>query len=987
MQTLSSPKSSVWRNGWFLILWLVSLGWLLPTAAHATHLRAGDIQAKVDTTPTRNPNRIFFKLTLYRDPRYVQQNTIRVYYGDGKTSDLDIPTGIPKASEVSVSPTANVITFYFEHTYPGSGRYTASMVEANRVAGVVNMTASVNQTFYISTTLTVDPGLGQNRLPVLRAPAIDAAAAGQVFLHNPAAYDADGDSLGFRLMQSQQVALIPNPLPANFIPTPSITNGYEYPNSQTFGTPGQNPVQVSFLDNNGNQLAQVGAPASLTINRSGQLIWNAPLRTGTYNVAIIVEEWRKNALGYIKIGEVLRDMQIDVVATNNLPPVIKIPQDTCVVAGAVLNKAVTAVDGVGPNAPATPVQLFAYSGIIPPATFRQSTQGPPRAVGRFNWTTACENIAAQPYLVVFKAQDTPRTPPSANDPPLIDEKTWRVTVVGPAPTNLQAAPTTNQRVLLTWASYPCLYSSQPGVLPTIQIYRRENSYPFTPGPCETGIPAAAGYTRIASIPANLTAYTDDNNGQGLTRGRTYCYRIYVTFPLPAGGASLASNESCATLTGRSAQLTNVDVLTTATANGQIAIKWTQPRANVGNFNAPLGYRLSRSATGAAPFTLVTTKTSLADTTYVDSDPALNTQDVQYTYQLVFFSAAAPQPGSAETTETSPLASSVRLNVVPNSLGRQNALTWTYQVPWDNSGRPTSIYRRVGTGAGAFSLLTTVTPNAGATSVTYNDQGLTVGETYCYYVQTNGQYATPVNSLGQPILTNLLNRSQQQCTVLIPTPCTPVLTVAPINCDSLADLDQRDSNFNFAAQRYQNRLRWTLGSTPAGCSSDVAYFRIYYRPTPEGAFTLIDSTTQYTYLHQVPLNPAGNTGGAGCYVVQAVNAAKVRSALSNVACQDNCVFFLLPNIFTPNGDELNEKFRPKTASPIVRTHIQIFNRWGRKVYESDRDPYINWDGGGPLGETGSSGKVSNGLYYYLAEVEFADFAATKRTYKGWVEVAR
>jgi gliding motility-associated-like protein len=985
MQTLSSPKSSLWRNGWFLTLLLASLGWLLPSSAHATHLRAGDIQAKVDTTPTHNPNRIFFKLTLYRDPRAVQQNTIRVYYGDGKTSDLDEPGGIPKANEVNVSPTANVITFYFEHTYPGSGRYTASMVEANRVAGVINIPNSVNQTFYISTTLTVDPGLGQNHLPVLRAPAIDAAAAGQVFLHNPAAYDADGDSLGFRLMQSQQVALIPNPLPASFIPTPSITTGYEYPNSQSFGNQGRNPVQVSFLDNNGNQLATVGAPASLTINTRGQLIWNAPLRVGTYNVAIVVEEWRRNAIGYIKIGEVLRDMQIDVVSTTNLPPVIKIPQDTCVVAGTILNKSVTAVDGTGPDAVATPVQLFAYSGIIPPATFRQSTQGPPRAVGRFNWVTKDSSIAAQPYLIVFKAQDTPHTPAIAGDPPLIDEKTWRVTVVGPAPTNLQASPLNGQRVLLTWNNYRALYSSQPGVLPTIQIYRRENCYPFTPSACETGIPASAGYTRIASIPANLTAYTDDNGGNGLPRGRTYSYRIYVTFPLPAGGTSIVSNEACITLLGRSTQLTNVDVVTTAATNGQILVKWTQPRPNAGSFNAPLGYRLSRSATGAAPFTLVTTKTSLTDTTYVDSDPTLNTQDVQYTYQLVFFSAATTQPSSAETSETSPLASSVRLNLVPNSLGRQNNLTWTYSVPWDNSGRPTSIYRRVGTGTGAFSLLTTVTPNAGATSVTYADQGLTVGETYCYYVQTNGQYATPTNSLSQPLYTNLLNRSQQICAVLVPTPCTPVLTIVPTNCDSLANVNQTSSTIDFASQRYQNRLRWTLGNTPAGCSSDVAYFRIYYRSTAEGTFALIDSTTQYTYLHQLPANTT--TAGAGCYVVQAVNAAKVRSALSNVACQDNCVFFLLPNIFTPNGDNVNERFRPKTASPIVRTHIQIFNRWGRKVYESDKDPYINWDGGGAPNEVGTSGKVSDGIYYYLAEVEFADFAATKRTYKGWVEIVR
>jgi hypothetical protein len=32
-------------------------------------------------------------------------------------------------------------------------------------------------------------------------------------------------------------------------------------------------------------------------------------------------------------------------------------------------------------------------------------------------------------------------------------------------------------------------------------------------------------------------------------------------------------------------------------------------------------------------------------------------------------------------------------------------------------------------------------------------------------------------------------------------------------------------------------------------------------------------------------------------------------------------------------------------------------------------------------------VSDGVYFYLAEVEFADAASTRRTYKGWVEVAR
>ena len=111
----------------------------------------------------------------------------------------------------------------------------------------------------------------------------------------------------------------------------------------------------------------------------------------------------------------------------------------------------------------------------------------------------------------------------------------------------------------------------------------------------------------------------------------------------------------------------------------------------------------------------------------------------------------------------------------------------------------------------------------------------------------------------------------------------------------------------------------------------------------------------------------------------------------MACQDNCVFFKLPNIFTPNGDAQNAVFRPKNYSPVRSIHFQAYNRWGVKVFENTTTAndriLINWDGGGPTGETVTSRKVSDGVYFYLAEVEFADFSNTKRTYKGWVEIVR
>ena len=53
-------------------------------------------------------------------------------------------------------------------------------------------------------------------------------------------------------------------------------------------------------------------------------------------------------------------------------------------------------------------------------------------------------------------------------------------------------------------------------------------------------------------------------------------------------------------------------------------------------------------------------------------------------------------------------------------------------------------------------------------------------------------------------------------------------------------------------------------------------------------------------------------------------------------------FNLPNAFTPNANGLNEVFRP-VAVPYVHSYeMEIFNRWGEKVFES-HDIHKGWDG--------------------------------------------
>ena len=937
---------------WLLAFLIIGLGWLRPETARASHLRAGDIQARVDSV-TGNPNHIFFRLTIYRNSTQgaAKQDTATVFFGDGTRQDK-----IPKVSETPLNGETNIIIFNFDHFYAGAGQYRVSFVGENRVAGVVNMRSSDLQTFYISSSITINPAYGRNHSPVLRAPAIDRGAVGQVFLHNPAGYDADGDSLSYHLSPSRQVQGGIDAAIRNGNTPDSVTcAGYFYPNNTS-----PKGVQVPYP---GVPSSLGGGPAIIVQDpQTGQITWNAPSLAGTYNIAFTVEEWRRTANGFRLIGTVIRDMQIIVTATNNLPPVITVPPDLCVVAGTPVTLTVSATDGTGPGAQApTPVTLFAYSGILPPATFTQTSTGT-SVTGTFRWTPQCNNVSNQPYVVVFKAQDSP--PPGSNAPTLIDERPVRITVVGPPPQNLRAAPVPNAGTLtslLSWDSYTCQNASQ------LLIFRKVGPYPFTPGPCQTGLPAGSGYVQVGTVPPTATTFADNNGGAGLSRGQQYCYRIYAVFPLPSGGASIVSNEACLTFNGRSARLTNVDVNTTSANAGQITVRWTQPRPTIGAFGAPLGYRLGRAVGSSTAFTPVATITTLADTVYVDRN--LNTAANQYTYQLTFFNTDNTSGAPVEQTETAPAASSVRTSLVPDGLASRVAVSWAYTVPWDNTKQPATIYRQ-DPGSTTFAAIGTAPTGAAGGTYTDADPQLQRGQQYCYYVLTNGQYPDV------SFLTNLLNNSQQACTVLQAVPCTPVLSLRPPNCDSLANLPTYPAD----NQRYQNDLRWTVGSAPAGCSVAAAYYRILRSSSQTGVYVAIDSTTSLTYADRFLLK------SAYCYQVQAVSAQGIRSALSNSACQDECAFFLLPNIFTPNGDGKNDVFRPKTASTILRTRIQIFNRWGRKVYESDQDPYINWTGAA-TGDGNTSGLVSNGIYYYLAEVQFADAANTKRSYKGWVEIVR
>lgn len=72
--------------------------------------------------------------------------------------------------------------------------------------------------------------------------------------------------------------------------------------------------------------------------------------------------------------------------------------------------------------------------------------------------------------------------------------------------------------------------------------------------------------------------------------------------------------------------------------------------------------------------------------------------------------------------------------------------------------------------------------------------------------------------------------------------------------------------------------------------------------------------------------------------------------------------IIPNVFTPNGDEANDLFFI-TSNGLTEYNLTIVNRWGNTVFESE-DPNEGWDGtsGGEL--------CADGTYFYILKAKSA-----------------
>jgi len=704
--------------------WSIDLG--------ATHNRAGEIIYE-QTGPLTITATI--KTYTKNSSSGADRDSLELFWGDG-TSTVVVRTNGDGNGEI-IPGDVKINCYTGEHTYAARATYTLSFMDPNRVTGIlnVNFPNSVDIPFYLETTFTLlnVQFQGLNNSVVLLDPPLDFACKDKRFIHNPNAFDIDGDSIGYELIV---------PFMGQDEPVPN----YVYPDGIIPGL--DNVISLDPL--------------------TGDFVWDSPKAVGEYNIAIQVNEFRNGQL----ISSTIRDMQIFVDDCDDNPPIVESDQEICVIAGELLDIPLL-IDDIDPG---DQVKISGSGGpfiIGAPIGMLDNTQDfmdvPFDA--RFTWQTTCDHAREQYYQIVIRAEDLSG---------LVEIHTIRIKVIAPPPLDPVIDNTTDGN-LLTWESpYLCDAASSANFL-GFSIWRKDGSNPFEDEECDHGM-EGRGYTRIEFTSNDLIddryQYTDTE----IEETQVYCYRVTAIFaklnvslnPINVV-ESKPSEEVCILAKRDIPYLTQATVLTTSTTDGSVTVEWLIPD--------PIIYD---TVTHVGPYTLTLTESSIpvgnvwtetyaqySDIPMIGSVTVdnLNTEERQHQFEVTLSDSASDE---------SPSQPGTTVFLTTQATDMQANLSWTASVPWENITY--RVYRSLD--GGTFELIETTNQTS------TKDQMLDNGTEYCYYIQSEGTYG--IDFLPDPII----NDSQVACVTPLDNlpPCPPSIAVLGI-CEQLDEGILSDDIFN------------------------------------------------------------------------------------------------------------------------------------------------------------------------------------------------
>ncbi|MDD4819873.1 MAG: gliding motility-associated C-terminal domain-containing protein [Flavobacteriales bacterium] len=686
---------------------------------------------------------------------------------------------------------------------------------------------------------------------------------------------------------------------------------------------------VSCRGLNGVELDDIYSPkynlddSHISIDHFGTITWDSPNTIGEFNIAVEIIEYRKNSSGeYYPIGKILRDMQIDITDCKNDPPIITSDDVFCTTAGKSITFDISASD---PNGDKLTLSVVGGPFLSAnPAIFSVPQSSRKDITGIFLWTPQCDDVRKTPYYLTVKANDWPVDKNGNPLSGLSAQKVITLSVLLPPPTDLIVIPSAeNDAINLSWTAPNCENVN------FYRIYRKTGSSSSSAIiPCGSGVDKNSGYVEIGTSTQNSFSDTKDIPNSA---AMTYCY---VVTAVSNDVESTPCQPNCTTLPLSRAVIREVSVKKTDFSQGNIFIKWVRAK-DIDRIKYPPPYTYSlfySKSTDFSSASLLASALKETDTTFTHS--GVNTSDVfLHHYRTMLYS-------QGKEVGYSPTASQPYLHGKPSN--RSAILSVEYAVPW--SVDSVVYFQKKSETLEKISTVKSSYPYS------FPVKDLVNGQEYTFLAYVYGHYDH------QGIVRPVVSISNYQSVIPVDdvVECPPELSIEQ-DCDA-------DVPF---------RLYWIDPTVVCGADA-VDSFKVYHRKNQDSEWTLVYKGKEKTW--EIPEDKR-----FGQYGVLATDKGGNVSDMSNVVSVILCHKVLLPNVFTPNGDGKNDVFTPLVPLDKGIFHIDIFSRWGKKVFSTD-DPLILWDGC-----TQGGSKCSDGVYFY--NYSFTPDDGEKMSKSGFVHIFR
>ncbi|MBL7895162.1 MAG: gliding motility-associated C-terminal domain-containing protein [Bacteroidia bacterium] len=483
----------------------------------------------------------------------------------------------------------------------------------------------------------------------------------------------------------------------------------------------------------------------------------------------------------------------------------------------------------------------------------------------------------------------------------------------------------------------------------------------------TVTPANGGYS--VCVPGSYIAAFKD--GLGCTVTQTVNVMIDTSRIFPTAITNLPSNSFTLTCT-------NNTLLATAISNPQLAANnysWTVP-PNLTTFTNQVVVNLSN----------ITSSTSPTNYTVLATNPAngcVGRQRVQFykdvfvpRYNAVFTPSAITcanscvqlSPQLATGTSTIPITftfTSPAPTFTNNIPGSTFCAPGTYTMDYTNSlngcsSQTTCVVPLNVTFPSTVALAPVQIP-CGQTTTIVTAGTTTTSNTYTYswtppenagMGSPNG-YSTTVNAPGvyEVVITNTVNGCSTTNSVLVTSGSLDV-SMTPNPASGYAPLNVGFSNTTpFTSSSGTVTTTWNYGNGITVSTTSLANTYTGSATPYPGGSTQYQTAGTYTVL----LVMAQNVGTVSC--VGTATALVVVDLPSELT---------VPNVFTPNGDGVNDNFTLLTTN-LSEITFTVFDRWGVKMYDvKSESGNVSWDGKNFGGK-----EVPVGTYFYILKAKGAD----------------